>query len=898
MSNENERFKKMVEDSQDWFWEFDENAIFSYVSPRIRGLLGYEPEELIGVNAFDLMDADEARRVHAYFDPIAKNYLPFKNLVNVNTHKDGRKVVIESSGTPIFDNEGRFRGYRGIDRDITVRSQLEQALDDQNTKLIDILETSTEWIWEIDLSGNHTYTNGALGRFLGYSIAEFSGRNYAEFIHADDLAEVERVLPRYINEKRGWQGWCLRWRHKDGSYRWMESNAKPVLDHSGDVIGFRGADRDVNERKLIEEELRQSEATFKKLFSDSSDAILLIDSTGVFVECNQAALDLLKMTRKQFLLSPPARISPEFQPDGRRSVESAQERIALAHSKGLQRFEWTHVNAEGSEFIVEVSLVPIVIKGQIMLHTTWRDITERKRLENELLHSAEKLKDILNLLSQTIYEADLSGRLTYANQAAFDLFGYSEEDFSAGLNVLDVIIPEDVGRARENIGNLYMGIGEAGNEYTALRKDGTTFPVIIYSSVIKKDGAPFGVRGIIADISKQKKHEQELEKARDLAESMSRAKDEFLANMSHELRTPITAILGFAELLEDTVLLEEQHEYLSHIASSTATLLSLVDDLLDLARIEAGKVYLECVEFSLRKVIGDVANSQNQAARVKGLSFSTQVSADVPDRLMGDPLRLKQVLLNLTVNAIKFTKRGDVRLSVAVEYVHPSTPLLRFDVSDSGIGIKPGAITDIFEPFSQLDPSSTRKYGGAGLGLAICTKLMAIMGGEISVDSCEGVGSTFHVHLPFEVSVIDEECVGTPNQYQAAVTEDTSLRVLLVEDHAVSQHFFAEVLMRCGHHVEVAANGSEALEKIQRRTYDLVLMDVQMPVMDGMEAVGKIRDMEKVGGGHLPVIALTAHAMEKDRIKLLNKGFDGYVSKPTKINVFLDEIKRCLALDN
>jgi CheY-like chemotaxis protein len=377
---------------------------------------------------------------------------------------------------------------------------------------------------------------------------------------------------------------------------------------------------------------------------------------------------------------------------------------------------------------------------------------------------------------------------------------------------------------------------------------------------------------------------------------MSRAKDEFLANMSHELRTPITAVLGFAELLEDTDLSEEQLRYLGTIASSTETLLALVDDLLDLARIEAGKVYLAREEFSLRKLIGDVANSQNPAAKAKGLAFHTRVSTEVPDLLMGDSLRLKQVLLNLTVNAIKFSERGEVCLSVAVEKSHPTTPMLRFDVADTGIGIGTENLAGIFQPFSQVDPSSTRKFGGAGLGLAICTKLMAIMGGEISVDSREGVGSTFHVYLPFEMAHMETEGGGAQTRGPVAVTEESPLRVLLVEDHEISQYFFSEVLKRCGHHVELAANGAEALGKLQCSTYDLVLMDVQMPVMDGLEAVSKIREKEQVAGGHLPVIALTAHAMEKDRVEVLSKGFDGYVSKPMKVDVLLDEVRRCIAL--
>jgi len=705
--------------------------------------------------------------VHEHFDPIAKKYLPFKGLININTHKDGRKVVVESSGTPIFDNEGRFGGYRGIDRDITERMQTAELLREKAAELQTILETSTEWIWEIDLSGHHVYSNDTLRDFLGFSPEEFVGREYAEFMHEDDRREVARILPGYIREKRGWQGWLLRWRHKDGSYRWLESNARPMFDADRHVIGFRGVDRDVTQRKRIEEALKFSE---------------------------------------------------------------------------------------------------------------------------------EKLNNIVTLLPQSIYEADFEGRVTFANRAAFELFGYSQADFDAGLNVLDMVAPEDIDKARENIGRLYRGVEEGTHEYTARRKDGTTFPVMIYSNVVSKEGSPVGLRGIIVDISKRKKYEQELENARDVAERASRAKDEFLANISHELRTPITAVLGFTELLLGTTLSEQQQKYLGTIVSSTETLLALVNDLLDLARIEAGKVYLDANEFSLRALIGEVADSQKPAAKVKGLAFQTRVSVDVPDQLIGDPLRLKQILINLTVNAIKFSEAGNVALSVAVETVHPTTPLLRFDVADTGIGMRSEDLSEIFQPFSQLDPSSTRKFGGAGLGLAICMKLLDIMGGELTVDSSEGVGSIFHVYLPFEVAAIATAAEKGALPGGVAGPAGPSLRVLLVEDHEVSQYFFAEVLRRCGHHVDLAANGAEALGRLQCCVYDLVLMDVQMPVMDGLEAIGKIREREKTEGGHLPVIALTAHAMEKDRVEVLSKGFDGYVSKPMKIQELLDEVKRCLSL--
>ncbi|TLM62065.1 MAG: PAS domain S-box protein [Deltaproteobacteria bacterium] len=766
VSDDNDRFRKMVEDSQDWFWEFDENANFTYASPRSRDLFGYEPEELVGLNAFDLMTPEEARRVHAHFDPIAEKYLPFKNLVNVNTHKDGRRVVVESSGTPIFDDAGRFRGYRGIDRDITGRARIEELLQENNDRLKTILETSTEWIWEVDLLGRHTYTNDRLIEFLGYAPEEVIGRDYSGFLHEDDQGDVAHRLAGYIREKRGWQGWTLRWRHKDGSYRWLESNARPICDAGGRVVGFRGADRDVTQRKLIEEQLRQSE---------------------------------------------------------------------------------------------------------------------------------EKFKEIATLLPQSIFEADFDGRLIFANRAAFELFGYSREDLERGVNVLQMIIPAEIESARDNIGKLYLGGEESSNEYTALRKDGSTFPVMIYSSVIRKGTVPVGLRGIIVDITKRKRYEQDIERARDAAERMSRAKDEFLANMSHELRTPIAAILGFSELLQGSVLSEQQQKYLGTIVSSSETLAALVDDLLDLARIEAGKMPLERKAFSLRKLIGEIADSQNPAAKAKHLAFATGVAAEVPDRLIGDPLRLKQVLLNLTVNAIKFSAAGEVSLAVAIADQHPSGPRLRFDVADTGIGIRAEDVAEIFQPFSQLDPSSTRKFGGAGLGLAICTKLLTLMGGEISVASRAGVGSTFQVLLPFEVAGVTPPEAGSSPAGPLDAPTGPPLRVLLVEDHEVNRDLFAEALSRCGHHVELAANGAEALAMLQCHSYDLVLMDVQMPVMDGLETIARIRAKEEAEGGHLPVIALTAHAREEDRTNMLGMGFDGYVSKPMKIKTLLDEVKRCLA---
>jgi len=364
--------------------------------------------------------------------------------------------------------------------------------------------------------------------------------------------------------------------------------------------------------------------------------------------------------------------------------------------------------------------------------------------------------------------------------------------------------------------------------------------------------------------------------------------------MSHEIRTPINGIMGMAQLLEYTELSASQKDYLDAIRSSSESLLSLVSDVLDLAKIEAGKVELERKEFSLRGSVSDVIRSQISLAHGKGLSLKTDIPADIPDRFTGDQLRLKQILLNLLGNAVKFTETGEIALSVTMEERQANTVLLRFDVTDSGIGIRPEALETIFNPFSQADASTTRKFGGSGLGLAICAQLSELMGGSICVESCEGVGSTFHVRIPYAVNEAPLE-LGAPLKVgQSPLWESAPRRILLAEDNDTSRMFFVEVLKRYGHHVDIAVNGAEAVAKWSQADYDLILMDVQMPVMDGIVAVGKIREMEEVKGGHVPAVALTAHAMNDYRLNLLDKGFDGYVSKPTRIKDLLNEIKRCL----
>jgi PAS domain S-box-containing protein len=570
---------------------------------------------------------------------------------------------------------------------------------------------------------------------------------------------------------------------------------------------------------------------------------------------------------------------------GMRSRQLVPERNRARHDLALESFiaapdlpiprqEITALHKDGREFRAEFALSIERAGDRTRVIAVVRALTGDPRI-TEAFRETERFRAILDQIEDGCSVVDLRGNFLFVNDAFCRIFGFTRQHI-LGQNFRISQNPDRHARTVE----IFNSVFRTGEPVRAYEYQVTPSNLHVEQSITLQrdaDGRKVGFVSIYRDCTARKLAEEAMARAKEAAEASNRAKSEFLANMRHEIRTPMNGIIGMTALALDGAATPAQQEALHTIRGQAESLLTVVNDILDFSKIEQHHVEFESVAFSLRDAVQEVVTPLALRAQAKQLTLTTSIAPEAPPFVVGDPVRLKQIVSNILGNAIKFTERGSVRLHVGVDERHGDRATLTFSVTDTGIGIPADKLGAIFEPFQQADGSMTRRFGGTGLGLAIASNLVRLMGGGIRVDSEPGAGSTFRVTLPVEVATAPSRSAASAVSLPPAAR---SARILIAEDNIVNQRVAAGLLTRRGHQVTVVGNGREALDALRRDHFELVLMDVQMPDMDGFEATAAIRERERGTGQHIRIIAMTAHAMKGDKERYLAAGMDGYLSKP------------------
>ena len=559
------------------------------------------------------------------------------------------------------------------------------------------------------------------------------------------------------------------------------------------------------------------------------------------------------------------------------------------------------------------------------------EIEERRRIEEALRNSEGKYRNILESIEDGFFEIDLAGNCTFFNPSLCRILGYPGEEI-LGMNNRAFMDPEDARKAFKTLNEIYAtGIPSKGFEWDVIQKDGARRHLEVSASlIVSPEGTPSGFRGVARDVTERKNIELEIQKHREHLEDMivartnelaealrkaefaNKAKSQFLANMSHEIRTPLNGILGMAELYLQTELAADQVRIVGTISKEADSLLGIINQILDFSKIEAGKLEIEQIPFDLRALFKDLTESFSYQADKIGLEFVSAISPETPSLVVGDPGRLRQVLKNLIGNAFKFTHAGGIFVKAEPVQDQVEKVKLRFLVTDTGIGIPKEKQAIVFESFTQVDGSTTRKYGGTGLGTTISKQLVELMGGEIGVDSEEGKGATFWFTAVFSKqrktdSRAGKETLTALEKFHVGAQQGNlgENRILLVEDYPTNQIIAKLHLENAGYQVDLAEDGRQAVAAFKRRHYDLIFMDVQMPVMDGYQATKAIRELESsLSSGdadnamkpfpRVPIIAMTAHAMSENKALCLEAGMDDFQPKPFTKKALLSMVSKWL----
>jgi two-component system sensor histidine kinase/response regulator len=999
-------------------------------------MVGRPADEVLGRDDTAIWGADDAHLVSAHDRRVMESGVADTDEKELTA--GGMTRTYLASKAPYRDGQGKIIGIIGICHDITERKRAEEALRQANERLELAMRGSNLAIWECDMPDGRTENSHLtlinVWELLGYG-ARTSPTDFASVVallfHPDDQERVSRELRElFASDRREYES-EYRVRTKDGATRWHLARGTVVRDATAKPVRFIGTSADITDLKRAEEALRESERRFRTFVDQAADAFFLTDEQGRILDVNRRACESLGYSRDELIGMTPF----DFV-----DLEPAviDDRLCKFLAGAAVAFESRHRRKDGTVFPVETRGKSFREGGQQFMVVLSRDTTERTRAEQALRESEEQFRQLAENIDGVFWLQEGGWeRLLYISPAYEQIWGRTcQSMYELPRSWINSVHPEDRDVVFAHFEQQSRGVSTE-TDFRITRPDGSMRWVRCRAFPLRnRAGDVLRVAGLVEDITERREFEEQLRRAKEAAEAANRAKDEFLANVSHEIRTPMNAILGMAELTLDTPLTDEQRNNLNIVLCSAEGLLNLINDLLDFSKIEAGRLEMEEADFSLRTALNQTLRALALRAHKKGMELACQVEQDVPDGLVGDGNRLRQVLLNLIGNAIKFTEAGEVIVRVRTREADGHAVVIDFGIADTGIGIAPEKRQTIFQAFEQADSSTTRRYGGTGLGLTISSRLVEMMGGTIAVESELGRGSTFRFSArfgrssrlaaapaqppvvdlhglrvlivddnatnrtilhgwasawgmiptgtgdvpaamsalwrgvaskePFALVLLDARMPGTDGlelakeilqtpelstcriilltsddrpgdakRYRAlrisavlmkpvqqeelldnvyrvlshgavptAIAEsirttalDTlqelaaptamerasrHLKVLVAEDNKFNQQVIQRMLERRGHTVRVVPNGSETLAALEQSAFDLLLLDVNMPKMDGFEVIKIIREREKTSGTHLRVIALTALSGKRDRERCIEAGMDDFLAKPVR----------------
>ncbi|HPV71934.1 MAG TPA: PAS domain S-box protein [Smithellaceae bacterium] len=850
---------------------------FVYVSPLYQQLTGYAESELIGAPSLDHVHPDDRERVRQ--EAIHCLKAPRREPYEYRFITKQKEIlwVLENITSILF--RGR-RAALGNFMDITGRKRAEEALRHNEEKYRLMIETIQDGYFEVDLNGKYTFVNDVICRQLQYSREELIGSDNRKHQNEANAKKTYQAFLDAYSTGKPVPALELEVIRKDGSTQIVEVSISLIRDTEGQPIGFRGISRDITERKQAAQAVRESEALQRRLMEALPIGLIVVDpETRVIDHANATAAVMFGATVDQIV--------------GHRChtfLCPAQEGACPVCDLGkdVDNSERWMVCADGRHRPVLKTVKKIKIHGSEKLLECFVDITERKKIETALQASEDRFRSMVESLPDPYSEINLEGAITFVNEAFVHETGYSRDELMG--KKFNMLLDESNARlAKRKYGEIYKtGRGVKNLELAWISKSGRVVLAEVSVSPIRRaDGTMTGFQSVYRDITERRQMEIALSRAKEEAEVASNAKSEFLASMSHEIRTPLNAILGMADLLTETPLNKEQQKFVQIFREAGENLLNIINDILDISKVEAGHIHLEHIPFDLGKLVEQTGDIMSVRAHKKELELACRVAPGVPTKLMGDPTRLRQVLINFIGNAVKFTESGEVMLDVKLTgpsavHTEQNTVDLTFSVKDTGIGIPADKIHNIFERFTQADSSTTRKYGGTGLGLTISKSIVDLMGGTISVESKEGRGSIFSFTAPFAM-----QTEMTPAEDACAPVDLTGRRALVIDDNANNRLILREMLTQWEIVVSSANSGPAGLTALREaqeagKPYDFVILDYQMPGMDGLMTAVEIRKEPKWSS--LAIIMLSSGYPQEDIAAAKKVGIERFLYKPVKRN--------------